>query len=67
MDQSQKDELFAWRTSAEGKAAIEANKTKLKADRNAKKQKREGGGGNTDGGDATVTESIADKRAKKKL
>ena len=67
LDQSQKDELFAWRTSAEGKAAIETNKTKLKADRNAKKQKWRGGGGNTDGGDDTITEAKADKTVNKRL
>ena len=66
MDQNQKDELFAWRTSAEGKAAIEANQTKLKAERNAKKQKRGGGGGNAGGGDDTAAEKAkADKATKK--
>ena len=43
LDQAQKDELISWRSSAEGKAVIEANKTKLKAAPNAKKQKLEVG------------------------
>ena len=66
LNQSQKDELISWRTSAEGKAVIEANKTKLKAERNAKKQKRGGGGGNAgDGNDTAAEKAKADKAAKK--
>ena len=59
--------LILWRSSAEGKAVIEANKTKLKAEHNVKKQKRGGGGGNTGGGgDNTAAEKAkADKAAKK--
>ena len=68
MDQSQKDELFAWRTSVEGKAVIEANKTKSKAKRDGKKQKRGGGGGNAGGGgDIVADESKADKADNKRL
>ena len=66
LDQSQKDELISWRTSAEGKAVIEANKTKLKAERNTKKQNQGGGEGNTSGEDNTAAEKAkADKVAKK--
>ena len=67
MDQSQKADLISQQTSAEGKAVIEANKTKLKAERNAKKQKRGTGGGNASGrGDNTAAEkSKADKATKK--
>ena len=55
-----------WRTSAEGKAVIEANKTRLKAKRNTKKQKQGRGGGDTGGGDDTAAEKAkADKAAKK--
>ena len=71
MDQAQKDELILWQTSAEGKAIILANTTKLKAERNAKKQKTGGGGGNSNksgsgcGDDVATDEAKADKTAKK--
>ena len=67
MDQSQKDELISWRTSAERKAVIEANKTKLKTERNTKKQKRGGGGRNSGGGDDTAAEKAKVDRASKKV
>ena len=65
MDQAQKDELISGQTSAEGKAVIEANKTKLKAERNAKKQKRGGGGGDNAAADTAKAETIAKKLQKK--
>ena len=44
LDQAQKDELILWQTSAEGQAIVLANKTKVKAERNAKNQKTGKGG-----------------------
>ena len=68
MAQSQRGELFAWRTSVEGKAVIEANQTKNKAKRDAKNQKLGDGGGNAGGGGNTVTnESKAYKATNKRL
>ena len=67
LDQNQKDELFAWRTSAKGKAAVEANKTKLKVNHKTNKQKREGGGGNSGGGRDKVTDEKVEKAANRKL
>ena len=60
--------MISWQSSAEGKAVILANKTKLKAERNAKKQKTGGGGGNKSGGggdDVAADKAKADKAAKK--
>ena len=51
MNQNQKDELSAWWNTAVGKAAMDATKAKFKAKRDANKQKRKGGGGNTGGAD----------------
>ena len=69
LDQAQKDELILWRSSAEGKAVILANKTKLKAKRNANKQKTGGEEGNKSSGgggdDVAADKAKADKAAKK--
>ena len=65
LTQDQKDELAAWRNTTVGKAAMESAKAKFKAKRDAKKQKKEGGRGNT--GDLDDKDKGADILSNKKL
>ena len=69
LNQDQKHKLSAWRTSAVGKAAIDAVKAKFKAKRDAKNQKQEGGGGNAGGGDdkAKGADVFSNKKLQKKF
>ena len=69
LNQDQKDESSAWLTTAVGKAAMDAVKAKFKAKRDTKKQKQEGGGGNSGVGDdkAKGADILSNKKLQKKF